>query len=206
MPRIPRFVSFGSFSVRSANPAKRLRQEYPYSHGTQASSLQQEIESHDNDHHQRRNAYLLQGLGSERRPAHHLLPRLAAQRRCLGCADGVLRQSGFPHHRPRPPQPRPLRSGLAQQYHGPVCRRPRRTDRTAGPSRRHPRRPLHRRRRSHPLYRPPRHGPRRQSRPHRRGPPADAEDRSQSGRPADRRLRRHPQGHLSTIAASSSRT
>ena len=52
-----------------------------------------------------------------------------------------------------------------------------------------PRRPLHRRRRSRPLHRPPRHQARGQGRADQRGAAADAQDRRQPRRPADRGVR-----------------
>ena len=59
----------------------------------------------------------------------------------------------------------------------------------ARPEERDPRRPFDRRRRGRPLYRPPRHQARRQGCADRRHPAADAQDRSQSRRPADRGVR-----------------
>ena len=62
----------------------------------------------------------------------------------------------------------------------------------AGPARCHPRRPLHRRRRSRALRRPTRHEAGRQGGADRRRAAGDAQVGRQSGRPADRGVRRHP--------------
>nr|GFA06062.1 hypothetical protein [Tanacetum cinerariifolium] len=139
---------------------------------------------------ERRHRTLLQRLGH--RPADRLLPWLAARRRRMGCANALPRPERLPRHRPRPPRPRSLRPDLGRQRHGHLCRRPRRTVRSAGPQRRHHDRPLHRRRRSRPLHRPPWHCPRRQSRADWRRTADHAENRGQPRRPADGRLRRHP--------------
>ena len=61
-----------------------------------------------------------------------------------------------------------------------------------GPAGRHPRRALHGGWRSRSLHRPTRHRPRREGGSDRCHSTADAEDAGQSGRPADRGLRRHP--------------
>ena len=151
-----------------------------------------EEESDGNGHHPRRHRDLLQELGD--RPAGRVQPRLAAQRRRVG-RPGVFRGlARLPCHRPRPPRPRPLRSALGRKRHGHLRRRPGRADGGPGPARRGPGRAFHRRRGGHPLPRPPRQRPGRQGRAGGRGATADAQDRRQPRRPADRDLRRHPRG------------
>ena len=66
--------------------------------------------------------------------------------------------------------------------------------------------PLHRRRGGRPLHRPSRHLPGGQGCAGRRRAAADAEDRRQSRRAADRGLRRHPRRPAQATARSSSRT
>ncbi len=84
---------------------------------------------------------------------------------------------------------------MERQRHGPLRRRPGRTDRTS--TERTPSgRPLHRRWRGRPLHRPPRHRPRGQSGADRRRPAAHAEDGGQPRGPADRGLRRDPRRRL----------
>ena len=57
------------------------------------------------DHYYRWHGNLLQGLGN--RSAHRVQPRLAAVGRRLGHADAVLLRTRLPRHRARPARPRP---------------------------------------------------------------------------------------------------
>ncbi|CAA9481220.1 MAG: Non-heme chloroperoxidase, partial [uncultured Rubrobacteraceae bacterium] len=142
------------------------------------------------DHDARRDANLLQGLG--RRSARGLQPRLAAQRRRLGEPDALPGAEWLPNDSPRPPRSRPLGPPLGRKRVGHLRRRPRPALRGARPARRRHGRPLHRRRGGDPIHRPPRHLTGRQGRAGERDTAADAQDRSQPRRPADRRFRRAP--------------
>ena len=126
------------------------------------------------------------------RPTDRLQSRLAAHRRRLGRADGLLRLARLPLHRSRSARPRPLEPAVGRQRDGHLRRRPGGADQPARSQAGDSRRPLDRRWRGGPLPRPPRHGAGRHGRTHRRRAAADGQDPGQPGRAAHRRLRRHP--------------
>ena len=156
------------------------------------------------DHHQGRHRDLLQGLGQ--RPGRHVLARLAAELRRVGRPDAVPRAERLPRRRARPARPWPVQPGLVRERHERLCRRSRGRDRGARSQGRHAGGPLHRRRRSRALHRPPRDEAGRQGGPDRRRAADHAEDRRQSGGPADGGLRRHAERPRRRTARSSTRT
>ena len=82
------------WAVAHARPEQRpLPSRPPDTPRSDTAQLETTGDDHEHDHHQRRHDDLLQGLGH--RPADRLLPRLAAQRRRLGCADAVFPEQGL---------------------------------------------------------------------------------------------------------------
>ena len=109
----------------------------------------------------------------------------------MGRPDAVPRTARLPRGRARSSWPWPIQPGLVRKRHGRLCRRSGSRDRGAGSQGHHDGGPLDRRRRSRALHRPPRHEAGRQGGPHRRRAADHVEVRGQSGRTADRSLRRH---------------